>query len=75
MRVLFLNYEYPPLGGGAANATRYLLEAWAAEGELRIDLVCASPGAESVEHRSDGIASHRPDIGRRGTPDYQRQAE
>ena len=25
-RILILNYEYPPLGGGAANATKYLLK-------------------------------------------------
>ena len=25
-RILVLNYEFPPLGGGAANATFYLLK-------------------------------------------------
>ena len=26
MRLLMLNYEYPPLGGGGSNACKYLLK-------------------------------------------------
>ena len=44
-RVLFLNYEYPPLGGGAANATKYLLQAYK-EQDLIVDLVTSSPDAQ-----------------------------
>lgn len=75
MRILFLNYEYPPLGGGAANATRYLLEAWAIQEDLHIDLVCASPGKRSVERLSPGITIHRLDIGKHGSMHYQSQAD
>jgi len=75
VRILFLNYEYPPLGGGAANATRYLLEAWANQDDLHIDLVCASPDMRSIERFSSNIAIHRLDIGKRGSMHYQSQAD
>ena len=32
MRVLVINYEFPPLGGGAGNATACLTREWAASG-------------------------------------------
>lgn len=44
MRVLFLNYEYPPLGGGAANATEYLLKEYQKDESLKVDLVTSSAG-------------------------------
>jgi len=39
MRVMLLNYEYPPLGGGAGIATRCLAESLAELGVL-VDVVC-----------------------------------
>ena len=42
MRVLMLNYEYPPLGGGGSNACKYLLREMANKG-LDVDLVTSSP--------------------------------
>jgi len=44
MRVLMLNYEYPPLGGGAGNATAYLLKELAKDPALAVDLVTSSTG-------------------------------
>src|SRR5439155_15811989 len=32
MKLLVLNYEFPPLGGGAGNATACLTREWAARG-------------------------------------------
>ncbi|MBI1320191.1 MAG: glycosyltransferase [Candidatus Hydrogenedens sp.] len=75
MRILFLNYEFPPLGGGAANATRYLLEAWRDADGLSIDLVCSSPGRASIETVGARVAVHRLDIGKRGSLHYQSQAD
>lgn len=46
MRVLFLNYEYPPLGGGAGNATEYLLKEYAKVPDLEVHLVTSSVDAE-----------------------------
>ena len=42
MRILILNYEYPPLGGGAGNATFYLLKEFSKIPDLYIDLVTSS---------------------------------
>ena len=38
MKILFLNYEYPPLGGGAGNATAYLLKEFAKIPDLKVEL-------------------------------------
>ncbi len=43
MRVLMLNYEYPPIGGGAAPVTRALAEQLAAGGH-RVDVVTMGYG-------------------------------
>ena len=37
-----LNYEFPPLGGGAANANYYLLKEFAKTNDIFIDLVTSS---------------------------------
>lgn len=42
MKILFLNYEYPPLGGGAGNATQYLLREYAHIPGLEVHLVTSS---------------------------------
>lgn len=42
MKILMLNYEYPPLGGGAANATYYLLREYGKRNDISVDLVTAS---------------------------------
>lgn len=75
MRLLFLNYEYPPLGGGAANATRYLLEELKDEHRFLIDLVCSSIDKTIIEHHSSNIQVHRLDIGKRGDLHYQTQRD
>ncbi len=59
-RVLILNYEYPPLGGGAANALYYLLEELASAGGVEVDLVTSSAsGQEEVSLVSDSIRVHK----------------
>ncbi|OGJ19834.1 hypothetical protein A3K73_03640 [Candidatus Pacearchaeota archaeon RBG_13_36_9] len=42
--ILILNYEFPPLGGGAGNATYYLLKEFSKPEykDLGIDLVTSS---------------------------------
>lgn len=64
-RVLFFNYEYPPLGGGAANATAYLLKAYQNHPDLEVDLITASP--DDKNHTialSSGITVHMVAIGK-----------
>jgi glycosyltransferase involved in cell wall biosynthesis len=46
MRILVLNYEYPPLGGGAGVATAALAQELVKRG-LAVDVVTSSPTAEA----------------------------
>lgn len=75
MRLLFLNYEYPPLGGGAANATRHLLDAWATYPGFEVVLICSSPDVAVIEHPHENIRIERLDIGKRGGLHYQTQMD
>lgn len=43
MNILMLNYEYPPLGGGASNATYYILKEFSLREDIEVDLVTSSP--------------------------------
>lgn len=60
-----LNYEFPPLGGGAANANYYLLKEFAKDKNLKIDLVTSSPDKFKVEKFSDNITIYRLDVGKK----------
>ncbi|MFA9261892.1 MAG: glycosyltransferase family 4 protein [Undibacterium sp.] len=65
MKVLFLNYEYPPLGGGAANATACILEEWAHDGSLEVHLVTSSISADLNETAlGSNVFIHRLPIGK-----------
>lgn len=56
MNVLMLNYEYPPLGGGAANACYYMLREFAKMRDLSIDLVTSSANNKfEIQYLSDNI--------------------
>ena len=66
LHVLFLNYEYPPLGGGAANATRQLLLEFSSTHEVMVDLVTSSANCLlSVEQVSQDITVHRLPVSKR----------
>lgn len=43
MKVLMLNYEFPPIGGGAANAHRCLLQQYAGSSDLKVDVLTSAP--------------------------------
>ncbi|MFC1756357.1 glycosyltransferase family 4 protein, partial [Patescibacteria group bacterium] len=65
MRVLFFNYEYPPLGGGAANATFYILQEFSKIPDLTVDLVTSSIDNEyHLETLGNNIEIHRLPIGK-----------
>lgn len=51
MRVLMLNNEYPPLGGGTGSVNQTILTALAGVEGLEIDLITSSVGARSEEAR------------------------
>jgi len=42
LKILMLNYEFPPLGGGAGNATYYMLKEFSKYPNLEIDLITSS---------------------------------
>jgi glycosyltransferase involved in cell wall biosynthesis len=65
MKILFLNYEYPPLGGGAANATAYLLDEFSLMYDVEVDLITSSIDDQYYrECLSDRIVIHRLPIGK-----------
>ncbi|MCP5062694.1 MAG: glycosyltransferase family 4 protein [Ignavibacteriae bacterium] len=61
-----LNYEYPPLGGGAANATKYILKEFTSFEKLEIHLVTSSIKKYKIEKLSSNISIHYLDIGKKG---------
>ena len=64
MRVLFFNYEYPPLGGGAGNATFYILKEFAKIPDLTVDLITSSAeNTFSIERVEGNINIHKLPIG------------
>ncbi|MEQ9423289.1 MAG: glycosyltransferase family 4 protein [Cyclobacteriaceae bacterium] len=71
MRILILNYEYPPLGGGAANATYHLLKQFREYKNLHIDLVTSSTSNFKVDQIADNVTIHYLNIGKSGNLHYQ----
>jgi len=64
MRILMLNYEFPPLGGGAGNATFYLLKELAKCDNLKIDLITSSVGKHKEKQFAKNIKIYYLDIGK-----------
>jgi len=65
IRILFFNYEYPPLGGGAGNATAYIFKEFAKIPDLEVDLITSSINSEyHLEKIGSNITIHRLPIGK-----------
>lgn len=65
MKVLFLNYEYPPIGGGASIATEALLKQWTQEGTIEVHLVTSGVGERNEKTNIGGrVFVHRVSIGK-----------
>lgn len=77
MRILFFNYEFPPLGGGAARANESLFTLFQEYEDLEIDLITSNTESRTVEEQfSDRIRIVRLNIGKRpGTLHSQSQRE
>ncbi len=59
MRLLVLNYEYPPLGGGAGNATYFLSREWGNMGHT-VDIVTTwFSGLDEVTRESENVTVFR----------------
>ncbi|MBN2590587.1 MAG: glycosyltransferase family 4 protein [Sedimentisphaerales bacterium] len=60
MKILMLNYEFPPIGGGAANANLYLLKQYAGKEDLQIDVLTSDQKPGFVkENFADNITIHK----------------
>lgn len=75
MNVLIFNYEYPPLGGGAANATWYLLRELSKRRDIHIDLITSSTAGFYRKQPYENTTIHYLDIGKRGNIHYQSNRE
>jgi len=66
LRVLMLNYEFPPLGGGTGLACRQLLQALGKKPEVEVDLVTSGLGSAAVEERmAPNVRVYRLPVGKR----------
>ena len=64
MRILFFNYEYPPLGGGAGNATFCILQKFSKIPGLQVDLVTSSADKNfHLEKVGENVTIHKIPIG------------
>ena len=60
MKILMLNYEFPPIGGGAAKASLCLLRQFAARDDLRVDMLTSLPKPGFKREKfSDNIIIHK----------------
>ena len=74
MRLLILNYEYPPLGGGAGNATYFLAHQWGKQGHEADIVTTRFEGLEEISRDSDHVTVYRVDS-RRKRIDQSNQLE
>ncbi len=71
LNILMLNYEFPPLGGGAGNATYYILKEFSKFKNLEINLVTSSTNEFKIQQFSKNITIHYLDINKKGNLHYQ----
>ncbi|NTV23538.1 MAG: glycosyltransferase family 4 protein [Nanoarchaeota archaeon] len=62
MRILMLNYEFPPIGGGAGNANFNLLREYSHHKGIEVDLITSSWNKFDIDRFSDFITIHKLDI-------------
>lgn len=73
-RVLFFAYEFPPLGGGVATASKNLLDQFIHNPDLKIDLITSSlKNTWEVEKISENIGIYKVPIGQKNEANYQKQ--
>ena len=60
MKLLMANYEFPPIGGGAAQAHLHLLQQFASWDDLHIDVITSGlDSGVATEQFSDTIKIYR----------------
>jgi glycosyltransferase involved in cell wall biosynthesis len=66
LKVLFINYEFPPIGGGGGNANAYIFAEFAKQVGIEIDCVTSSIGTKDEIHEySKNIRLHRLAVGKK----------
>ncbi|QQR77090.1 MAG: glycosyltransferase family 4 protein [Candidatus Moraniibacteriota bacterium] len=66
MKILIHNYEYPPLGGGAGNATEYMLREFSAFPDMEIVLVTSSvDDVHRTEYPAPNVRIERLPVGKK----------
>ena len=70
IRVLMLNYEFPPFGGGTGRSCAALLDELPRQPGIAVDLITSGP-TRCVQQRDDlpDLRVHRLDVGKRSS-DY-----
>jgi glycosyltransferase involved in cell wall biosynthesis len=59
MRILMLNYEFPPLGGGGSNACYYLLKEFS-KMDINVDLITSSAnGISEIETMDESVTIYK----------------
>jgi len=60
VKILMLNYEFPPIGGGGGQAHRALLGPYARRADLHVDVLTSSPESGfRTERFADRVQIHR----------------
>jgi glycosyltransferase involved in cell wall biosynthesis len=60
MKILMLNYEFPPIGGGAAKAHLCLLRQYANYEDLKVDVLTSTPNPDTVTEKfSENITIYK----------------
>ena len=74
MKILMLNYEFPPIGGGGGQAHLALLYQYAGRGDLEVDVLTSGPkGGFDGRDFADNIRIHRVGIHKRNLHLWRRR--
>lgn len=73
-RILLFAYEFPPLGGGVANAVKNILDEFIKDGSIQIDIITSSlKNAFESERISEEIGIYKVPVGAKSEQNYQSQ--
>lgn len=75
LKILMLNYEFPPIGGGGGKAHQCLLKQYAGDSQLKIDVLTSAPEPGFTHQKfSDNIDLYKVGIHKKGLH-YWRKTE
>ncbi|MBW8001085.1 MAG: glycosyltransferase family 4 protein [Planctomycetes bacterium] len=66
LNLLMLNYEFPPIGGGGANANLQLLKQFANNDQLKVDLLTSAPKPGlNIENFAENVTIYKVGINKK----------